>query len=199
MSEKTKMQGILIPSLNDVLSGKGKGVHFHHGNKNYRAAIAKWKPEYTKTKTHKEKGVVASKVLGELKSLCPPAKFLTKQEGSDRWYSRDETAIISKIKQALREKSKSSTTQSTADDKRKQSNSTTNTTDHADKTKSMSDAKPSSKSATKVENAEETNRDGDSARKHPETNVGSEKEIKPSNGEGITTADWKELVNHFEH
>ena len=67
--------GIPILLQNDVLSGKGKGVLHHAGNKNYRAIVAKWKPEYTKTKTHEEKDVVASEVIKELRSLRPPANF----------------------------------------------------------------------------------------------------------------------------
>jgi hypothetical protein len=70
-----EMQGILIPSQNDVLSGRGKEIQKLQGNTNYRAVIAKWKPVYTKTKTHEEKDVVASEVIKELRSLRPPANF----------------------------------------------------------------------------------------------------------------------------
>ena len=75
MPKTEEMQGILIPSQNDVLSGRGKGIQKLQGNTNYRAVIAKWKPEYTKTKTHEEKDVVASEVIKELRSLRPPANF----------------------------------------------------------------------------------------------------------------------------
>ena len=107
---KTKMQGIVMPSQNDIISGRGKGVLNHAGNKNYRAIIAKWKLEYVKTTTHQEKNAVTSKVLKELRSLCPPANFLIRPDDSDLWYPMDEAAIIQKIKQALREKKVSPTT-----------------------------------------------------------------------------------------
>ena len=93
-----------MPFQNDVLAGKGNRVQNHQGNKNYRAIIVKWKPDYAKTKEHTEKDVVAYNVLKELKSLSPPANFLIKLE--DHWYPMDEAAIIQKIKQALREKKK---------------------------------------------------------------------------------------------
>ena len=85
-----------MPSQNDVLAGKGNGVHNHQGNKNFRAIIAKWKPDYARTKAHTEKDVVAYNVLKELKSLSPPSNFLIKPEGSDHWYPMDETSIIKK-------------------------------------------------------------------------------------------------------
>ena len=84
-----KRPGILAPSQNDVLSGKGKGAQNHKGNKIYRTVIAKWKPQYVNAKTTKDKGIIASKVLNELS----PAKFLI-IEGGDLWYLMDEAAII---------------------------------------------------------------------------------------------------------
>lgn len=104
MKNQSEKQGITYPSDNDVLSGRGNGVQNLHGNKIYRAVIAKWKSEYLGAVKTKDKDLIARTVYFELITLNPPARFLMKTtKDSDYWRPMDEAAALIKIKQALRE------------------------------------------------------------------------------------------------
>jgi len=193
------MRGILTPSQNDVLSGKGKGMQNHHGNRTYRAIIAKWKPKYVQLGKTKDKVDVAYKVLNELKTLKPPAKFLTKLEDSDRWYPQDEAAVISKIKQALRENApnvrkelhneekKNLHTKSTPDKERK----------HFSKSNMMIRARKSPE--TKTTNAGCNTPKKESPKGTKQTKEVSNKKVKTNNYEEVTSADWKKMIEELRN
>ena len=66
MATKKKGQGIFEPSVNDVLSGKGKGNENHPGNIRYRAITKKRRKEYVQLSKTRKKNAVAMKVLQEI-------------------------------------------------------------------------------------------------------------------------------------
>ena len=101
-----KKSGVLEALPNDVLSGRGKGNANHQGNKRYRTIVKNHQQEYAQMSTHKEKTIVAKKVLQEIRSSHPPGRFLTQTKHCIMWYPQAEENILLKIKQALREKSK---------------------------------------------------------------------------------------------
>ena len=103
---KQKLRGILEPSANDVLSGRGKGNEKHSGNIRYRAIIKRRQIEYNQLAKTRDKNIVAKMVFQEIQSLNPPGRFLTQTKDCHLWYHQDEESVMLKIKQALREKAK---------------------------------------------------------------------------------------------
>ena len=88
----------------DVLYGRGLFVQNHPGNVRYRKVVQSRKEQYAMMTTTNDKNAVARQVLQDIKMLYPPSRFLMKKSETSAWeLVQDETSILTKIKQALRE------------------------------------------------------------------------------------------------
>lgn len=91
----------------DILYGRGLFIQSHPGNKRYRKVVQNRKTQYAMMTTTQDKNAVAIQVLQDIKMLNPPSRFLVRRNdagSSDEWsLVQNESSILTKIKQALRE------------------------------------------------------------------------------------------------
>ena len=99
-----KASGIVMPSNNDVLHGRGPTIFNHPGNVKFRSIIDTKRMEYVQAKKNKIKEQVAREVYSTIRGLSPPGRFLRK-ESDGLYYIQDEGVTMAKIKQSLRENS----------------------------------------------------------------------------------------------
>ena len=100
----------------DVLYGRGLFIQSHPGNKRFRIIVQNRKKQYAMMTTRIDKDTVARQVLRDIKMLDPPSRFLVRRSdtsssasggaGGEWVLVQDQTSILNKIKQALREHSK---------------------------------------------------------------------------------------------
>lgn len=107
----------LVTELNfhDVLMGRGAPAIDNEGNVRMRRLIATRKPEYLAASKRQEKDQIARQVVTTIKSQG--GRFLKKveepeqchtlgiEEGTDTWMAVDEETVLTKVKQALRDRS----------------------------------------------------------------------------------------------
>ena len=94
--------GIVNPSSNDVLFGKGHNIHNHSGNQQYRRIVDDKKRIYAMATKTVDKRTIANQVLQTIRRLNPPGRFLKKDQDG-KYYEQDDNMVVTKIKQALRE------------------------------------------------------------------------------------------------
>ena len=92
------------PTVNDILSGRGKHNFHHHGNKKFLSLVKHYKfKEGTCPKSLKP--VYAKAIYTSLRKLEPPARFLKASSQGDeiKWYEMSEKEAMLKIRQAMRD------------------------------------------------------------------------------------------------
>ena len=94
-----------IPSVNDVLAGKGHRTFKHPGNLTYRTIIKSLKPEYDAA-PKSLKGVYGNQIVNLIHSLSPPGRFLKKDKVSGSWIEVDNEEAVKRARQALRDSKK---------------------------------------------------------------------------------------------
>merc|ERR1712232_205022 len=99
--------GILTPTLNDVLLGRGAGINGHQGNVNFRAMVKAHQNEYLAAITNIQKYLIVMDILQAVRSLSPPGRFITQETSTGLWYDVGDEKARRKIGQALRENASS--------------------------------------------------------------------------------------------
>jgi hypothetical protein len=89
------------PTDNDVLCGRGGSINSHPGNERFRQLVEKRKRIYLTARFKREKRLIASSIVSEIRALSPPGRFLTRVNG--QWESIGDEKARDKTSQALRE------------------------------------------------------------------------------------------------
>ena len=96
----------ILPTQNDVVSGRGSGANRHKGNANFRELVRRNKQLYLRM-SKKDKMKVAVSIYDHIASLSPPGRFLNKNPETEKWFETTRQRALEKISQALREKTAS--------------------------------------------------------------------------------------------
>ena len=92
------------PHHNDVLCGRGGTINDHPGNKQYRKMVDNKKRVYLSARFKREKRLIATGIVEQIRNLDPPGRFLMKEEkNSNIWFDIGDTKAREKVSQALRE------------------------------------------------------------------------------------------------
>merc|ERR1719491_2153189 len=94
--------GIVTPTDNDVLSGRGKSVNGHAGNKKFRETIQRLRESYYAT-SKTERPLFAKMLVNEISNLQPSGRFLKQDPVTKLWYEISNTRAWEKTRQAFRE------------------------------------------------------------------------------------------------
>jgi hypothetical protein len=94
-----------VPNKNDVLCGRGGTINSHIGNEQYRGIVESKKRVYLTARFKREKRLIATSIVDQIRKMDPPGRFL--QKGADSvWFDIGEEKAREKTSQALRENSK---------------------------------------------------------------------------------------------
>lgn len=104
-----ELSGIVTPHENDVLSGRGKPVNSHPGNKRFRSYVRNQKELYNQA-PKVEKPIFAKLIVITIRNLVPPGRFLKQDPSTGLWSDIGDRKALDKTRQALREKMSSDTT-----------------------------------------------------------------------------------------
>lgn len=88
-------------NINDVLMGRGGRVNNYKGNRQFRKIVNSYREFYLAAKSKSEKLIIARNVIDHIRSLQPPGRFLSEENGA--WFEVKKEAALKKTSQALRE------------------------------------------------------------------------------------------------
>lgn len=92
------------PHANDVLCGRGGTVNAHPGNEQYRKFVDSKKRLYLTARFKREKRLISSQIVDQVRNLNPPGRFLMKDlANSSIWHDIGDEKARDKTSQALRE------------------------------------------------------------------------------------------------
>lgn len=99
---------ILIPNENDVLCGRGGSINSHKGNEQFRKFVEKRKRVYLTARFKREKRLIATSIVTEIRDMDPPGRFLARKGNmkdniNGYWYDIGDEKARDKTSQALRE------------------------------------------------------------------------------------------------
>ena len=96
-----------VPNPNDVLCGRGGNINSHRGNEQFRAFVEKRKRVYLTARFKREKRLIASSIVNEIRAMDPPGRFLARmgslKDNNGYWYDIGNEKARDKTSQALRE------------------------------------------------------------------------------------------------
>eukprot|EP00978_Attheya_sp_CCMP212_P042035 scaffold249608_cov47-Attheya_sp.AAC.1 len=95
-------RGIRTPSENDVMSGRGKSVHYHWGNVQFLMLVKQSRRSYVLAPKH-EKGKFAVDIVAEINAMDPPGRFLIRDPESGFWNEMNRIDSVNRTRQCLRE------------------------------------------------------------------------------------------------
>lgn len=90
------------PHENDVLCGRGGSINSHAGNERFRELVEKRKRVYLTARFKREKRLIASSIVTEIRGLDPPGRFLAKEGKTGKWKDIGDEKARDKTSQALR-------------------------------------------------------------------------------------------------
>lgn len=101
----------IVPTVHDVLNGRGVNIAQHPGNERFRALVnSRYDADYCTQYTTTEKRAVAREIVEYIRSLDPPGRFLKRAGRSKNsrglegpWEELTEQESIKKACQALRD------------------------------------------------------------------------------------------------
>lgn len=96
-------EAVKDPRPNDVLCGRGGSINSHPGNERFRQLVEKRKRVYLTARFKREKRLIASSIVSEIRGLDPPGRFLQMDKASGLWKDIGEEKARDKTSQALRE------------------------------------------------------------------------------------------------
>ena len=96
-------QEVKDPRPNDVLCGRGGSINSHPGNGRFRQLVEKRKRVYLTARFKREKRLIASSIVSEIRELNPPGRFLQQDKASGLWKDIGDEKARDKTSQALRE------------------------------------------------------------------------------------------------
>ena len=70
---------------NNFLCGQGGIVNAHPGNEQYRKFVDREKLHYLTTQFRRQKRLLLSEIVDEIRNLDPPSRFLLKDPNSNVW------------------------------------------------------------------------------------------------------------------
>jgi hypothetical protein len=89
---------------NDVLCGRGGSINSHPGNERFRMLVEKRKRVYLTARFKREKRLIASSIVAEIRALNPPGRFLARDgKKANLWKEITEEKARDKTSQSLRE------------------------------------------------------------------------------------------------
>mmetsp|Transcript_30207 Transcript_30207/g.54661 ORF Transcript_30207/g.54661 Transcript_30207/m.54661 type:complete len:662 (-) Transcript_30207:107-2092(-) len=91
------------PHNHDVLCGRGGSINSHPGNERFRELVEKRKRVYLTARFKREKRLIASSIVSEIRGLEPSGRFLSKDAKSGKWKDIGDEKARDKTSQALRE------------------------------------------------------------------------------------------------
>jgi len=91
------------PHDNDVLCGRGGSINTHPGNETFRRFVERRKRIYLTARFKREKRLIASSVVKEIRELNPPGRFLSRDAKTGIWHDIGDEKARDKTSQALRE------------------------------------------------------------------------------------------------
>ena len=95
------------PNPNDVLCGRGGNINSHRGNEQFRSFVEKRKRVYLTARFKREKRLIASSIVNEIRAMDPPGRFLARKgsmkDDNGYWYDIGDEKARDKTSQALRE------------------------------------------------------------------------------------------------
>lgn len=91
------------PSENDVLCGRGGSINSHPGNERFRLLVEKRKRVYLTARFKREKRLIASSIVSEIRALKPTGRFLSRDAKTGKWKDIGDEKARDKTSQALRE------------------------------------------------------------------------------------------------
>ncbi|KAG7347758.1 hypothetical protein IV203_016463 [Nitzschia inconspicua] len=94
-----------VPLENDVLCGRGGSINSHKGNEQFRNLVEKRKRVYLTARFKREKRLIASSIVTEIRGMNPSGRFLARKGDKDSgyWYDIGDEKARDKTSQALRE------------------------------------------------------------------------------------------------
>jgi hypothetical protein len=94
-----------VPLENDVLCGRGGSINSHKGNEQFRSLVEKRKRVYLTARFKREKRLIASSIVNEIRGMNPSGRFLARKGDKDSgyWYDIGDEKARDKTSQALRE------------------------------------------------------------------------------------------------
>jgi hypothetical protein len=94
-----------VPNENDVLCGRGGSINSHNGNEQFRTFVEKRRRVYLTARFKREKRLIASSIVSEIRGMDPPGRFLARKGNKDSgyWYDIGDEKARDKTSQALRE------------------------------------------------------------------------------------------------
>jgi len=93
---------IITPHENDVLSGRGKSVNAHLGNKQFRDIVRKQRDNYYAT-PKSERALFAKMLVNDIRHLQPSGRFLKQDSVTKLWSDIGNNRALEKTRQAFRE------------------------------------------------------------------------------------------------
>uniref|UniRef100_A0A7S3KW51 DUF6824 domain-containing protein n=1 Tax=Amphora coffeiformis TaxID=265554 RepID=A0A7S3KW51_9STRA len=96
-------EGVKDPRPHDVLCGRGGSINSHPGNERFRQLVDKRKRVYLTARFKREKRLIASSIVSEIRALDPPGRFLQMEKSSGLWKDIGDEKARDKTSQALRE------------------------------------------------------------------------------------------------
>ncbi|CAJ1970198.1 unnamed protein product [Cylindrotheca closterium] len=104
-NSEAALQRVDNPNINDVLCGRGGSINSHAGNEHFRQLVEKRKRVYLTARFKREKRLIASSIVSEIRALDPQGRFLARKGGKDNgfWYDIGDEKARDKTSQALRE------------------------------------------------------------------------------------------------
>ena len=100
-----EQSGITVPHKNDVLSGRGRGINKHPGNKKWRDLIIANQAQYMALPRN-QRPVITEAIVKAVRSLSPPGRFLAKDPNTGLFYEIGEDKANEKTAQAMRDTKK---------------------------------------------------------------------------------------------
>mmetsp|Transcript_193 Transcript_193/g.192 ORF Transcript_193/g.192 Transcript_193/m.192 type:complete len:1154 (+) Transcript_193:587-4048(+) len=95
------------PNPNDVLCGRGGNINSHRGNEQFRGFVEKRKRVYLTARFKREKRLIASSIVNEIRAMDPPGRFLARmgsmKDNNVYWHDIGNEKARDKTSQALRE------------------------------------------------------------------------------------------------
>lgn len=91
------------PTLSDVLCGRGGSINSHAGNERFRELVEKRKRVYLTARFKREKRLIASSIVSEIRGLKPSGRFLSRDSKTGLWKDIGDEKARDKTSQALRE------------------------------------------------------------------------------------------------
>ena len=93
---------MVIPTVNDVILGKGAIVQQRPGNQRYRNFVIEMKADYDAA-PKSLKSLYGHQIVSHINNLCPPGRFLKKCTKSGKLVEVKGKEALSKVRQALRD------------------------------------------------------------------------------------------------